>query len=383
MPLFAGQTRTNFFSSKNFMRTFLIVVVILITLVFFGGTLYFLYWKDQEKPVVYKTEKPFVSDIILKTVATGSVEPRKEIFIKPRVSGIIEELYVEAGQLVKKGDVIARIKIIPDMVSLNNAESRLNLARIAKDNAQLEYDRNKQLFEKGVIAASAFQPIQTTLKSAVEEVNAAENHLYLIREGVAKKSGESTNTLVRSTTSGMVLSVLVKEGYSVTETNTFNEGTTIATVADLNDMIFKGKIDESEVGKISVGMPLILTIGAIDDHTFDATLSYISPKGILDRGSIQFEIEAEVELQDSIMVRAGYSANADIVLDRRDSVMAIKEAWVVFGKDSAFVELETSSQVFEKKYLEFGLSDGINIEVLSGMDMNVKIKNPIPIEDKE
>jgi len=360
------------------MKTFFRILVIVIVVGIFGFTIYYLYGKSQETPVIYETTTAFVApNIIKKTVATGSVNPRKEIELTPKVSGIIEELFIEPGQMVAQGDVIARIKIIPNMVSLNNAESRLNRAEISLENAKRKFERRKELFDDGVIPMAEFEQYELEYENAQEELGSAQNNLELIQEGQTKAAGTSTNTLVRSTISGMVLDVPVEEGNSVIESNTFNAGTTIATVADMNEMIFEGKIDETEVGKISEGMPLILQIGAIEDIRFEAILEHISPKGVEENGAIQFEIKADVRLKNDQFIRAGYSANADIVLARVDSVLAVPESVVQFEKDTAYVEIETSPQVFERRTVELGLSDGINIEVVSGISENDNIKVPL------
>jgi len=363
------------------------ILKILLLVVFIGlicGTMVYLYQKSKKKPEVFEVKSPFVSNVIKKTVATGSVVPRKEILIKPQVSGIIEELYILAGQQVKKGDLIARVKIIPNMVELNNAESRLNKARINFDDAKVVYERQKKVFEQGVIPQAEFQQYKLTYMNAVEEQETAESNLQLIKEGVSKKSGTVTNTLIRSTIQGMVLDVPVEVGNSVIEANNFNEGTTIASVADMGEMIFKGKVDETEVGKLNLGMPLILSIGAIENEKFDAALEYIAPKGKEENGAIQFEIKANVKLKKNSFIRAGYSANADIVLDRRDSVMVIPESLIKFGKlgDSAYVEIETKPQVFEKRYINTGLSDGVNIEIKDGIKKEDKLKGA-KIEDNK
>ena len=271
---------------KSFFRIFVIVIVVGI----FGFTIYYLYGKSQNTPVIYETTTAFVTpNIIKKTVATGSVNPRKEIDITPKVSGIIEDLYVEPGQMVSQGDVIAKIKIIPNMLSLNNAESRLNRAEISLENAKRKFDRRKELFTDNVIPAAEFEQYELEYDNALEELSSARNNLELIQEGQTKQTGTSTNTLVRSTIAGMVLDVPVEQGNSVIESNTFNAGTTIATIADMKEMIFEGKIDETEVGKINEGMPLILQIGAIEDMRFEAILEHISPKGVEENGAIQFE----------------------------------------------------------------------------------------------
>jgi HlyD family secretion protein len=358
------------------MKKIIRIIVLVIIIGAFIATIYFLYQKSKKEPIVYQTKTALVTNIIKKTVATGSVLPRKEIEIKPQVSGIIEEIYINPGQMVKKGDLIAKIRIIPNMINLNNAESRLENAKINYDDAKLVYDRQKKIFDEGVIPAAEFQQYEISLNRAKSELNASENNLQLIKEGVTKNSENTTNTLIRSTIEGMVLDVPVEQGNSVIESNTFNAGTTIAVVANMGEMIFEGKVDETEVGKIKTGMALLLTIGAIEETRFNANLEYIAPKGVVENGAIQFEIKASVELKNDYFIRAGYSANADIVLSRRDSVLAIEESLLTFQHDSAYVEIETAPQVFEKRLIQVGLSDGINIEVLSGITKDDKVKIP-------
>eukprot|EP01029_Cantina_marsupialis_P003285 TRINITY_DN1310_c0_g1_i9.p7 TRINITY_DN1310_c0_g1~~TRINITY_DN1310_c0_g1_i9.p7 ORF type:complete len:375 (-),score=69.83 TRINITY_DN1310_c0_g1_i9:1454-2578(-) len=356
---------------KKVFRIVLVVALIGI----FVGTIFFLYKKSQEKPVVYNTKSPEITDIIKKTVATGSVVPRKEIEIKPQgVSGIIEKLFVEAGQMLKKGDPIAKIKIIPDMINLNSAESRVNVAQINYEDAEINYNRDKALFDKKVISESDFQKTQLAYRNSREELQTAKDNLQLIKEGVTKSSANATNTIIRSTIEGMILDIPVKEGNSVIQSNTFNAGTTVAIVADMGEMIFQGKVDETEVGKIDQGMNLKLTIGAIEDVKFDAHLEYISPKGVEENGAIQFEIKASVKLQKDFFIRSGYSANAEIVLDHRKNVLAVNESLLEFKNDSTFVEVETSEQEFEQRYIKTGISDGINIEVLEGITKDDKLK---------
>ena len=350
------------------------IIIGVVILGIFGYTMFFLYQKSKPKPVVFETKSPFKANIIKKTVATGSVVPRKEIEIKPKVSGIIEEIYIKPGQHIKKGDLIAKINIVPDMVNLNNAESRLNRAKISYEDSKVVYDRQKKLYDEGVIPLSEFQQVRLSFNTASEEMNSAENNLELIREGVVKKSGQATNTLVKSTINGMVLDVPVEEGNQVIESNNFNAGTTIAFVADMGEMIFKGKVDETEVGKIRQGMKLLLSVGAIEKEKFEAELEYISPKGKEENGAIQFEIKAQVKLKDNLFIRSGYSANADIVLDHRDSVLSIEEGLVQFKGDSTFVEVEKGKQTYEKRFIKTGLSDGINIEILDGLKKTDKIK---------
>ena len=351
------------------------IIGIVILIGAFGGTLFFLYNKSKKKPDVYETKNPFISNVIKKTVATGSVVPRFEIEIKPQISGIIDELFIEPGDRITKGQVLARIKIIPDMVTLNSAETRLNRAKIGFEDAKTDYERQQKLFDKNVISYEEFKNAKVDYDSSKEEMTAAENNLELIKNGVTKKAQTATNTLVRSTINGMVLDVPVEVGNSVIQANTFNDGTTIASVANMNDMIFEGKVDETEVGKIKEGMPIELEIGAIEKQKFEAILEYISPKGIEENGAIQFEIKANVQLKEGEFIRAGYSANASIVLDRKDSVMVIPEGLLTFKDDSSFVEIMTEvEQQFEKHFVQTGLSDGINIEIVDGLKLADKLK---------
>jgi len=356
------------------MRKILTVLAGVVVLALFAGTVYFLWHKSRKPEVVYQTESPKKATIIKKAVATGSVVPRQEVEIKPRVSGIVEQVYVEAGKLVKEGDLIARIRLVPDMVNLSNAQNRLARAQIGLDTAAKDFERNQKLHVDGVISEAAFQQFDTAYQNAKTELDAARDNLDLIEKGISRSAGTATNTLVRSTISGMVLEVPVEVGHSVTETNNFNAGTTLATVADMDDMIFEGKVDESEVGKLQPGMTLLLTIGAVQGHELEATLEHIAPKGKEQDGAIQFEIRAALKPQSDVLVRANYSANADIVLDRRDNVLAINESLLQFDGDKKLVEVEVGPQRFEKREIQTGLSDGIQIEVVSGLTESDKLK---------
>ena len=358
------------------MKKVLLILVVLALLSTFAGTFYYLYAKSEEPPVVYDTASSEIATIIHKTVATGSVVPRQEVEIKPQISGIIDRLYVEPGDVVKQGDLIARIIVIPNMVSLNNAENRVNLARIRFEDAKLDLERNRKLVDEGTISRSEFQKVEIAHQNAAQELDGAIDNLEIVRKGSTARTESSSNTLVRATISGMVLEVPLEAGASVIEANTFNDGTTVATVADMDDMIFEGKVDESEVGKIRPGMDLLLTIGAIEGETFDATLEHIAPKGVEEDGAIQFEIRAALAQRDGVLIRANYSANADIVLARADEVMAIDESLLQFDDGTPYVEVETSPQAFERRDVEVGLSDGIKIEVVSGLSAEDRIKNP-------
>jgi HlyD family secretion protein len=365
------------------MKKVILSLVVLIILGLSGWLGYYFYKKSKTDPVVYKTEKPFTTTIVKKTVATGSIVPRREVQVKSQVSGIVEELYVEAGQIVKVGQLIAKVKIVPNIVQVNQAETDLATARINLENAKRELDRQKGLFDGKVIAEQEYNRFLYDFKLRKEAVQAAESNLLLVREGASKRTGQVSN-LVYSPIAGMLLDVPVKIGTSIIERNTFNSGSTIATVADMRDLIFEGNVDESEVGKIREGMDLNLNIGALEGKTYKAALEYISPKGDTVEGAIKFRVRAKMVLDDKDFLRAGYSANADIVLDRKDSVLAIKESMLQFKKDSTFVEIEKSPQQFEKRLVKTGISDGINIEILSGVNRSDKIKTTeTPEKDKE
>ena len=337
-----------------------------------------LFKKSRTAPVVYQTAQATRSDIVQKTVATGSVVPRKEVAIKPLVSGIVDELYVEAGQLVGLNALVAKVRVIPDMSRLSDAESRVNQAEIRLADAEREHGRQTKLFEEGTVARADVDRAEIALQQAREELAGAKNGLDIVRTGTSARVAQAATTIVRSTNGGMVLDVPVEVGNSVIQANNFNEGTTIASIADMSDMIFEGKVDESEVGKIRPGMALLLTIGALPDKTIAATLEHIAPKGVEEEGAIQFEIRAAVTPQADLFLRANYSANADIVLDKREQVLAIDEGLLQFEDDKPYVEVETAPQKFERRDVVTGLSDGLKIEIVSGLTESDKIKNPNP-----
>jgi HlyD family secretion protein len=355
------------------MKAVLLGIFGVVFLVATGWLGYYFYKKSNTDPVVYRTEQPFVTSIVKKTVATGSIVPRKEVEIKSQVSGIIEALYVEAGQTVKAGQLIAKVRIVPNLVQVNQAQTGLETARINFNNAQRELERQQQLFDQKVIAEQEYNRFKLDYQLQQEALQAAEDNLQLVREGASKRTGQISNN-VYATVDGMLLDVPVKVGGSVIERNNFNEGTTIAIIADMKSLVFEGMIDESEVGKIREDMDLNLTIGAIEGRVFKAKLEYISPKGMMEEGSIKFQVRARVLLTEEDFIRAGYSANADIVLDQKDSVLAVKESILLFEKDSVYVEVETQPQRFEKRLVKTGLSDGINIEIISGLGKNDRIK---------
>lgn len=356
---------------KRVLGIFLLTVLVVLV----GGTFWFLYSESKAKPVEFKTEAPQTVDIVKKTVATGSIVPRQEVEIKPRVSGVLETLNVEPGAMVKRGDPIAKIQIVPDAVSLNQAQSQVRAAQIAFDNARRELQRNEGLFAQGVISEAEVARWKTDYALRRQELDAASANLQLVKEGQTRGT-KTSNVIVTSTVDGMVIDVPVKEGFSVTETNNFNPGTTIAVIADMGDMIFQGLVDESEVGKLKSGMKLQIKIGALESEQFEGTLEYIAPKGKEVDGAIQFEIKAAIVKKPDVFIRAGYSANADVVLDERKQVLAIREALLQFEDGKPFVEVETAPKTFERRDVELGLSDGINIEVKSGVAATDQLKVP-------
>ncbi len=356
-------------------RRLLPPLVTLLVLGAFAWTLYYLYRKSQPRPVVYQTARPEVRNIVKKTVATGALVPRKEITIKPRVSGVVSKLYVAPGQHVKERALLAHIQIVPDVVRLNQAEATLRTAALNYANANREFERATGLKDKGLISEADFIRQELNFKLRKDEHEAAETNLQLVRVGASKKSGQVSN-LVYSTVEGMVLEMPIKEGASVIEANNFNEGTTIATIADMSDMVFQGRVDESEVGSLQDGMPVSILVGAFGDQRFDGKLEYIAPKGQEKEGSIDFEVRAAMELKEGTFIRANYSANADIILSRRDQVLSVNEAWIQYDGTRTFVEVETTNQHFERRALSLGLSDGIWIEVKQGVDLTSRIKRP-------
>ena len=358
---------------KKFFKVALLVFVAFILL----GTFVFLYQKSKPQVVVYELITPEVSDLEKSTVATGKVEPRDEILIKPQISGIIDEVYKEAGQTIRKGEVIAKVKVIPELGQVNSAESRVRIAQLNADQAETDYKRSEKLYDDKLISKEEYEKTFVTVRQAREELQTSKDALEIIKEGITKNSASLSSTLIRSTIDGLILDVPVKAGNSVIMSNTFNDGTTIATVANMNDLIFVGKIDETEVGRLHSGMPIKLTIGALQNLSFDANLEYISPKGVEENGANQFEIKAAVAAPDTVMIRSGYSANAEIVLQRAKNVLTVPEGVIEFSGDSIFVQVMTDSipaQTFERRQVQTGLSDGIKIEIKEGLNGTEKLR---------
>ena len=358
------------------MKKSVTVVILIVIFLAFGGAMFYLYQKNEEDPIVYETEKPSIQTIIKKTVATGSILPLEEVLIKPNISGVIEEIFVEGGDFVKSGDLLAKIKVVPNLNALNDAKNSIDEAKIALDDQRRNFDRQSSLFNKGVISKVDLERAQVSYDQAKQSYSAANKRYDIVKTGTTKGYSNSANTLIRATVTGMVLEVPVEVGNQVIESNNFNEGTTIAAIADVDKMIFEGKVDESEVGKIKEDLPLEITVGALENITFDAFLDYIAPKGNEENGAIQFEIKGTLKKQDSVFIRAGLSANASIILDRADSVLAIKEALVQFDSETKkpFLEIATGDQQFERRDIVLGISDGIYVEVKSGLDKEDEIK---------
>ena len=359
------------------MKKYLKITLLVVIAILLVGTFVFLYQKSKPKVITYEIVKPEVTDLQKTTVATGKVEPRDEILIKPQISGIIDKVYKEAGQAVKKGEVIAKVKVIPELGQLNSAESRVRLAEINATQAETDFARVKKLYEDQLISREEYEKSEVALKQAREERQTAKDNLEIVKEGITKNSASFSSTMIRSTIDGLILDVPVKAGNSVIMSNTFNDGTTIATVANMNDLIFRGNIDETEVGRIHQGMPVKITLGALQNMEFDAQLEYISPKGVEENGANQFEIKAAITVPDTITIRSGYSANAEIVLARASKVLAVPESTVEFKNDSTFVYVLTDSvpsQKFSRRTITTGMSDGIKIEVKNGLNANEKIR---------
>ena len=366
-----------------------LITLIVIILLFALGVRY-IWLKDQQDPIVYQYEMPAINSVVKKTVATGSIVPKEEVLIKPNISGIIDAIFVEAGATIVSGDPIAKVRVVPNISALNSAQNNIKSAKNQVETARLTlegqksiFERQRVLFDKGVVSANEFDNAQLAFDQATQRYNqeqvnllAAEQTYDIVKTGSTQGMGASANTEIRATVSGMVLDVPVKVGNQVIESNNFNDGTTIAILADVNKMIFEGKVDESEVGKISENLALEITVGAIENKTFDAVLDYIAPKGIEENGAVQFEIKGTLSKKDTTFIRAGLSANASIILARADDVLTVKEALIQYDAETLmpFVEIETGDQNFERREVTLGISDGLIVEVLSGLKEGDQIK---------
>ena len=360
-----------------------LIIAAIIALIFIG-TFVFLWQKSQPKEIVYNEFTPQLDSLQKTTIITGKIEPRNEVNVKPQISGIISELYKEPGDYVNAGDIIAKVKVIPDMSQLSSAEMRVRLAEINLKQAETDFQREENLYNQKLVSADEYDKSKQQLNQAKHEKMAAQDALEVVRDGVSKSNAKASSTLIRSTISGVILDIPVKVGNSVILSNTFNDGTTIATVANMNDLIFRGNIDETEVGQLVASMPMKITIGALQDLKFDASLEYISPKAVESNGANQFEIKAAVKLSEGGKSRSGYSANAEIVLAKADNVLTIPESAIEFSGDSTFVYIikgEGNAKTYERTNVETGLSDGVNIEIKKGLTNKDKVRGPEIITD--
>lgn len=368
------------------MKKYLKFIVAGVIALVFIGTFVFLWMQSRPKTVEYEVCTPKVMDLRKTTIVTGKIEPRNEVNVKPQISGIITEIMKEAGQMVQAGDIIAKVKVIPDMGQLSNAQARVRLAQINLKQAETNYQREKALFDKGLVSADEFDKVRQAYNQAREERQAADDNLEVVRDGVSSGNANTSSTLIRSTISGLILDVPVKVGNTVILSNTFNDGTTIATVANMNDLIFRGNIDETEVGSLVAGMPMKITIGALQNEKLQASLEYISPKAVESNGANQFELKAAITGLGTTRIRSGYSANAEIVLAEAKGVMTVPESCIEFAGNDTFVYLvkgDAQQRVYERRQVSVGLSDGINIEIKKGLTRKDTVRGPKKVTDKD
>lgn len=361
------------------MKKYIKILVWVLVAVFVGYTFYMLWAQSQPKDVVYELLTPATRDIVKTSVASGKVEPRDEVNIKPKIQGIITELYVVAGDKVKVDDPIAKVSVIPDMNQLTSAQSNVRTSQLTLEETEREAERIANLYAKGIVSKEEYEQSQNTLHKMQEQALAAQDALDIVTEGSSKRAGKINTTIVRSTIAGTILDVPVKIGTSVVNSNSFNDGTTVATVADMSKIIFRGKIDETEVGRLHSGMSIALSVGAVQGVKIPASLEYISPKGTESNGAVLFEIKAAAQIPDSIEIRAGYSANAEIEFARHIQVLTIEETAIEFEGDDAYVYKLTSAegvvpQTFERVPVKVGLSDGIYIEIEEGVTNDMKLR---------
>ncbi|WP_445747399.1 efflux RND transporter periplasmic adaptor subunit [Polaribacter sp.] len=361
-------------------------IILIIIGVFFVAALIWFGKKNSKSIIQYETEKPFKTTILKKTVATGKVTPLEEIEIKPQITGIIDKILLLEGAKVVKGDLIATVRVVPNEQSLLSAKGRVDNIKIILDNAKIALDRNKNLFERGVISKQEFENIELNYNQTLQDLKNAQNDYQIIKSGSSGAAG-AANTNIYAQMTGTILEIPVKEGDQVIQSNNFNAGTTIASIADMNKMIFEGKVDESEVGKLVNGSEIEVSIGAIEGKKFPAKLNFIAPKGTEEAGAVQFKIKADVSLDESYFIRAGYSANADIVLEKKENVLAIKEALLRFDPktEEPYVEVKKADGSFEKRTLKLGVSDGVNVQILKGIDEKdeIKVWNKTTKEDEK
>ncbi|MFV0237473.1 MAG: efflux RND transporter periplasmic adaptor subunit [Flavobacteriales bacterium] len=353
------------------------IILIGLFLVAAAWAITYLMKTNQKENILYETTRAFKTNISTKAVATGSIKAKEDIEIKPNISGIIHEIIAEEGDYVKKGAILARLNVVPSVNNLSNAKSQINTARISLNNVSKNYNRQKALYNEGVISKADYEQAEVSYLNAKESLRAAKENYEIIRTGTSSSFANEANTQIKAKINGMVLDIPVEVGDQVIESNTMNAGTTIAILADVSNMIFEGSVDEAEVGKLKEGMPIKITIGALAGESFEAILYFISPLGVDDNGTVKFEIKANVQLKEGVFIRAGYSANAEIILETVENVLAIKESLLRFEDDGkTYVEISTGNEEkpYEKRYVELGISDGTNVQIKGGISEDDEIK---------
>lgn len=370
-------------NNNDDMKKYIKYIVLGAIVLVFLGTFWHLWKKSRPETVEYEEETVVRTSLQKVTVVTGAIEPRDEVNIKPQISGIISEIVKRAGETVREGEVIARVKVIPEMGQLSAAQSRVRIAEINLKQAQTDFDREQALYDQRLVSAEEYDKVRQALAQAKEEKSAADESLEVIRDGVSRRNATASSTLIRATVSGLILDIPVKVGNSVIQSNTLNDGTTIATVADMDDLIFRGNLDETEVGRVDEGTPMTITLGALQGVQLDATLEYISPKAVQNNGANQFEIKAAVKPQEGVKIRSGYSANAQIVLEKADSVLAVPEGTITFEGDSTFVYKVGEKGEYEKTAVTTGLSDGVMIEIGDGLREGDRVRGNRKFDEKK
>ena len=363
------------------MKKFGKILLIVLAAAIFLGTFGYLFQRSKPKVIQYQDLTPSMGDIVRSTVVTGKIQPRDEVNVKPQISGIVAEVYKEAGQTVQETEIIAKLKVIPDMSQLSSAQSRVRLSEVNLQQARVNHDREKALYDKQLVSADEYEKVLQSLRQAEEEHAIAQENLEIIRDGVSSSNKSGSTTLIRSTISGLILDVPVKVGNSVINSNTFNDGTTIATVANMNDLIFDGNIDETEVGRLHLGLPVRISVGALQDLHFDAALEYIAPKATESNGTNLFEIKASVKVPADVTIRSGYSANAEIVLQEVHDVLTLPESAIQYEGDTTFVYVKEADE-YVRRDVDTGLSDGVNIEIKSGLQPDDVVRGPQIITTK-
>lgn len=378
-----------------------IVLGLLFAVALFSGIGYLVKSNSKESEA-FLTRKPSYQNMEDKVMATGKIVPKEEIEIKPNIAGIIDKILVDEGDKVTAGQLIATVRIIPNIADVNNAQQevvnsqlQISNAKLNVDNMQKQYAMQEKLFKQGVISKQEYlnsqQQLYTqqqTLRNANQQLATAQKRLQIVKTGATPELQGLATTQIRSKAAGTVLEVPVKVGSQVIEANSFNAGTTICSIADLNSLIFQGEIDEAQAGKLKQGMDMKIVIGALQNKTFPGKLTMIAPKGKDNLGTIKFPVEGDVTNPNNEYIRAGFSANGEIVLKSEKNALLLDESLVQYekknGKDTPFVEVKQKDGKFKKVYVKLGASDGINVQILSGItkDSEVKVWNPSD-KDKE